>query len=475
MIPKKSKIIRNKWFYSIELILDIIIVIISYYYGFRLQQDILFTTILPSNVVVTLLYVGVVSLVLLLAFKINRCGEKSYSITIFYILLALPIVAFSSVLIDFIVKGVGIWRKTIFYALCFQIPSFLITKFIVIKIHKKIIKLKPSIIIGETLNHAASIALKLIDDNNNLYDIKHLARQDAINLYSYIDRFMQVFICSSCEKNIKTQIIEYCALNNIDCAITPNINDIVINSGRFNNANDILLFSMDIKLDIESRATKRIIDIFVSFIALIVLSPLMFIVTILIKCQGGSPIYSQKRLTKDNKEFTIYKFRTMIINAEKETGAVLASKDDNRITKLGKFLRASRIDEIPQLFNVLKGDMALVGPRHERPDLIEEISKQVPEFKYRTLVKAGVTGLAQTMGRYDTAFKDKLLFDLYYANNYSLLLDLKIMFYTLHILTRPSLTSGITNQGEDVNCLDILKEKGYEITEHEDYAGIKRN
>lgn len=475
MPNNKNKVIRNKWFYSIELLLDILIITISYYYGFRIQRPDLFIVAIPSNVIITLIYIGIISLILLVNFKIYRCGEKPYSSTIFYLLLTIPIIALSSVIIDFIIKGVGLWRKTIFYAICIQIPAFLIIKFITIRIHKLVIKLKISIIVGATLDDALKLSLKILDDNYNLYDIRYLARDNSDNLYNFINQSMQVIICSSCEKNKKTKIIEYCAINNIDCIIVPSFNDIVINSGKFNNRNDTMFLDMAIKLDIESRFIKRTIDIIISSISLLILSPLMIAVATLIKLQdGGKPIYSQKRLSRNNREFNIYKFRTMIEDAEKGTGAVLATINDSRITKLGKFLRASRIDEIPQLFNVLKGEMSLVGPRPERPDLIKKIVVDVPEFRYRTLVKAGVTGLAQTMGRYDTEFKDKLLFDLFYVNNYSIILDLKIMFYTLHTLIKPSVTLGINNDMNNVNIKDALNRKGYSFQNNDDYILIKK-
>lgn len=473
MATKDNKILRNKWFYAIELMLDVIIITLSYYLGFKLQRAELFADKIPNDLIIILLYIAVISLIFILLFKINRCGQKALSTTIFNILLILPLIALSSVFIDFILKGIGIWRRTIFYAFCFQIPTLIILKFIIFKIHNRLIKLRHCIVVGANLEDAALFALKLIDDKNNIYEVKHLAQQNSPQLYDCINNSMYVFICSSCEQNIKTQLIEYCVTNNIDCAIIPNINDIVLNSGYFNNINDIMLLGIDIKQDIESRIIKRIIDIIISVISLIILLPLILIIVILIKLQdGGKVIYSQKRITIHNKPFTIYKFRTMIEGAEKKTGAVLASINDKRITKLGKFLRASRMDEIPQLFNVLKGEMSIVGPRPERPDLIDDIIKTVPEFKYRTLVKAGLTGLAQTMGKYNTTFSDKLLFDLYYANNYSFILDLKIMFYTLHTLIRPSVTNGLSDEKYDINALDILKSKGYKIVENDGCADI---
>ena len=198
---------------------------------------------------------------------------------------------------------------------------------------------------------------------------------------------------------------------------------------------------------------------------IILLSPLMGLAVILIKIQdGGKVLYSQKRLTKGNKEFSIYKFRSMIEDAEKKTGAVLAKADDERITKIGKFLRNTRIDELPQLFNILKGDMSLVGPRPERPDLVEQIVKETPEFQLRTIVKAGLTGIAQTKGKYTTGFKNKLLFDLYYVNNFSLLLDLKIMYNTIRVVLSPTHAEGL-QEIDDIkrSKLSVLKKKGYDL------------
>lgn len=474
MRKSSKKIIRNRWFYSIELVIDLIIVAFSYYFGFRLQRPDLFITVIPVNVAFTIIYVSFISLIFFLALKINRCGERSYSTTILYIVLAIPVIALSSVFIDYIFKGVGIWRRTMFYSLCFQLPVFIIVKFVISKAHKYIIKLKPCVVVGKTNEESKQFALKIIEDDNNIYEIRCITNQDSKYLYDCIKEIMQVFICPNCSKDIKTEIIEFCVINNIDCAIAPNINDIIINSGKFYNTNDVLFLNMDIKLDIESRIVKRILDIVVSFFLLIVLFPLNIIISLMIKLHDGGKIFcSQVRATRDNKEFKIYKFRTMIEDAENKTGVVLASKDDDRITKLGRFLRKGRLDEIPQLLNVFIGDMTLVGPRPERPELIQKTIKDIPEFRYRTLVKAGLTGLAQTMGRYDTTFYDKLLFDLYYVNNHSILFDLKILFYTLHVLTKPSVTSGISY--ENKYAIKLLNEKGYTIEYKNDYIEIKDN
>ena len=170
----------------------------------------------------------------------------------------------------------------------------------------------------------------------------------------------------------------------------------------------------------------------------------MIIVALLIKLYDGGPaLFKQKRLTIDGKVFEVYKFRSMIVDAEKDGVARLASKNDNRITPIGKFIRAVRLDELPQLLNILKGDMSIVGPRPERPEIAEEYMKDMPEFAYRLKVKAGLTGYAQILGKYNTTPRDKLLLDMMYIEKYSLFLDIKLMLMTIKILFMSESTEGV--------------------------------
>ena len=189
---------------------------------------------------------------------------------------------------------------------------------------------------------------------------------------------------------------------------------------------------------------KRLIDIFGSLVLIILTSPIMLLTAIAIKMQdGGDVLYKQVRLTKNQKGFNIYKFRSMVMNAEKETGVVLAKENDDRITPVGKFIRKTRFDELPQLFNILKGEMSFVGPRPERPEIYDEICKDMPEFRFRLVVKAGLTGYAQIYGKYNTSLRDKLLLDLYYIENFSLIDDIKMLLLTLKIVFNKESTEGI--------------------------------
>ena len=195
---------------------------------------------------------------------------------------------------------------------------------------------------------------------------------------------------------------------------------------------------------------KRMIDIFGSVILLALTSPIMLGTAIAIRMQDhGDIFYKQTRLTKDGKEFKIIKFRSMVMNAEKNTGVVLAKENDDRITPVGRFIRKTRFDELPQLINILKGEMSFVGPRPERPEIYDEICKSIPEFRFRLVVKAGLTGYAQIYGKYNTSLRDKLLLDLYYIENYSLVDDVKMLLLTLKIVFNKEAAEGVKEESKE--------------------------
>ncbi|HWP93507.1 MAG TPA: sugar transferase [Thermodesulfobacteriota bacterium] len=179
---------------------------------------------------------------------------------------------------------------------------------------------------------------------------------------------------------------------------------------------------------------KRPFDLLLSFIGLVISFPLWVIISAAIYLEDGRPIfYSQTRLGKKGRVFKLLKFRSMIKDAEQQTGAVWANKEDHRITKIGGFLRRTALDELPQLLNIFKGDMSFVGPRAERPEIAREILKEIPDFNDRLLVLPGLTGLAQVYGNYNTPPRKKLRYDLLYIKNQSFWLDLKLILISFWI------------------------------------------
>ena len=204
---------------------------------------------------------------------------------------------------------------------------------------------------------------------------------------------------------------------------------------------------------------KRLLDIVISAVALVVLSPIFIVTAIAIKATDHGPVfYKQIRLTKDGKEFGILKFRSMRVDAEKDGVARLATKNDSRITPVGKVIRATRIDELPQLLNIFKGDMSVVGPRPERPEIAKEYEESIPEFAYRLKVKAGLTGYAQIYGKYNTTAYDKLKLDLMYIESYSILEDLKLILATFKIVFTKESTEGL-EEGQTISLNAKEEEK----------------
>lgn len=243
---------------------------------------------------------------------------------------------------------------------------------------------------------------------------------------------------------IRNDILKYCYGKKKRTYLVPKITDIISRG-----AEEITLFDTPLLLvrgrglTFSQRAIKRLMDIVLCLIAMIPGSVIMLIVAIAIKLEDGGPVFfKQKRVTLDGDEFDILKFRSMIVDAEKEGISIPAVGKDPRITKVGNIIRATRVDELPQILNILKGEMSIVGPRPERIEHVEKYSKDIPEFVYRNKVKGGLTGYAQIYGKYNTSAYDKVRLDLMYIENYSLLLDIKLIFLTLQIMLKKESTEG---------------------------------
>lgn len=265
----------------------------------------------------------------------------------------------------------------------------------------------------------------------------HLLRQK-------IDEYDAIVICDV-GAQMQELLINYCFRVNKRFYLVPTIEHIIIaNASKVHLFDTPLLLCRNQGLQPEQRFAKRALDLFVSSLGILVMSPFMLIIALCIYAYDRGPVlFKQERLTLGGKVFTLYKFRSMVVDAEKDGIARLASKNDARITPIGKIIRAIRFDELPQLFNIFKGDMSLVGPRPERPEIAEEYASTLPNFSYRLKTKAGLTGYAQVMGKYNTTPQDKLLLDLMYIENYSFLLDIRILLMTVKIFLMPDSTEGV--------------------------------
>ncbi|MCI8728158.1 MAG: sugar transferase [Hungatella sp.] len=292
-------------------------------------------------------------------------------------------------------------------------------------------------------------SLVLMDKMNcrkDRYQIREMVhiRKGLETIQQMIPAYDAVVICDV-PSSIRNPILKYCYGQRKRVYMTPKISDILVRSAEDINLFDTpLIMSRNGKMTIEQAFFKRAIDICIAGITCVIALPLMAATALAVKLQDGGPVlYKQKRLTLEGNEFYVYKFRSMRVDAEKDGIARLASDRDNRVTPVGQFIRKIRLDELPQLFNILKGDMSIVGPRPERPEIAKQYEAEIPEFKYRLRVKAGLTGYAQIFGKYNTTPYDKLKLDLHYIQNYSLMLDVKLMIQTVKILFMKESTEGV--------------------------------
>jgi len=303
--------------------------------------------------------------------------------------------------------------------------------------------------------HQDNVQVVFIHNDNNKINKKKFKEM--------LENVNRVYITSSTHEKAKNWIINYCLGNKfIDTVLVPKTYEISILNAVPIQIEDILSLRIySFHLSFEQRILKRLFDIIVSLVALIVLSPILLLIALVIKLYDKGPVlFIQDRVTYENKTFKIYKFRSMIPNAEKDTGAVQASENDSRITPIGKFLRATRIDELPQFMNVLKGQMSVVGPRALRIEEVNQFEEQDSHFKFRANVKAGITGLAQTLGKYDTSFDDKLRLDLLYMRNYSFVKDLAIIFDTIKVVFDRDSSRGVK---ENIPFEEFVKYHGYKL------------
>lgn len=323
---------------------------------------------------------------------------------------------------------------------------------IVIKLYNRIFQpWKILLVYGE--RPAADLVYK-VEARRDKYAI-----YDAVNINEGMEQIkkrildFQAVIIGDIPAVERNDVLKYCYAQKVRAYVIPKISDIILmGADRIHVFDTPFMLSRGYTLSFDQRFGKRTLDIILSVLLLIAASPFMLLTALAIKLYDHGPVfYSQVRCTKGGKEFAIYKFRSMIVDAEKKGGVQLAKEHDERITPVGRVIRAARIDELPQLFNILKGDMSFVGPRPERPELIKEYSQEMPEFVFRMRVKAGLTGYAQVYGKYNTTPYDKLKLDLFYIENYSFWTDMKLILMTVKTIFKPASTEGI--EQEQTNAL----------------------
>lgn len=306
-------------------------------------------------------------------------------------------------------------------------------------------KPKKTIVVFDILE--SYLSLKGIRSMDRRFDVVKTVASSKVELselYKMINEVDAVFLCGV-PSSYRNDVVKYCIANGKIAYVKPKISDTIIRGSRTIQILNTPVYRC-------ARAgnaffylfIKRVIDIVFSLAAIVISSPFMIITAAAIKLYDRGPIfYKQERYTKDKKVFKVIKFRSMKVDAEKDGIARLASENDDRITPVGRIIRKLRIDELPQIFNILSGSMSVVGPRPERPEIFEQYEKIMPEFALRLQVKAGLTGYAQVYGKYNTPPYDKVQMDLLYIANQSILQDIKLMMLTFKIIFVPESTEGV--------------------------------
>jgi exopolysaccharide biosynthesis polyprenyl glycosylphosphotransferase len=268
----------------------------------------------------------------------------------------------------------------------------------------------------------------------------------------------------------RTELVEFCYDHHKNIYYNLELCDVVALGADSVTLDDKTLISACVKeLSFEQRIVKRAMDLVLALVALVLTSPIMIACAVAVKLGDGGPVFfRQQRATKNGKIFKVYKFRTMKV-MEEQTVQVSATDNDDRITKVGAVLRKFRVDELPQIFNILRGEMSIVGPRPEMLENVYRYTEELPEFEYRLRVKAGLTGLAQVVGKYNTSPKDKLVLDLIYIEKYSLWMDIKLIFQTLVVFLK---SEDSTEGFQEENILEFKKHDSDRFSNERSFNGL---
>ncbi|HFU3945778.1 TPA: sugar transferase [Streptococcus suis] len=331
---------------------------------------------------------------------------------------------------------------------------------IIFKIYESKVNRKRLLIVGKEADVLA--AWKNFQASSEpLHKVTHLVVNNYLeSIRKVVDEIDAVYIAGDIESKTRLAIYDYLISQDKILFLTTNVeNSIAINAQLFNVSDESMIQLSPYCLSVGQGFVKRTLDFLMAGLLLLLSSPIFILTAILIKLESPGPIfYRQDRVTKGNRVFSILKFRSMREDAEQTSGPVLARANDNRVTRIGKFIRRTRIDELPQLINVLKGDMSMVGPRPERPFFVEQFIQENNYYSLRHNVPAGITGYAQVYGKYTSDFQSKLKFDLLYIKQYSILLDVKLLLKTFVILLDKTSSRGKSEENDKEINLEKLAE-----------------
>jgi exopolysaccharide biosynthesis polyprenyl glycosylphosphotransferase len=431
------------------LLLDIILVNFSFVLAFLIRYDFAFPKTNVEPYLSLIPWISILTGFIFLMFDLysdwRRKGIHDLVFSVFLSIVALSLITMAC---TFLNRGFAFPRSVIFIAATLQVIFITLSRSVIWYFDKRIFGSQRVLVIAQDSNEGAIIAEKLIQQKGWFTIEGFLSAEEISEVESRLGTIDVVII----SPNIlpKSKIVNICANYGKEILIVPELPELFLLRSEPQQIDDMLVLSArPSELNSRQLFFKRLLDIIAAIILLTLFSPIIILLFIAIPLLSKGPaLYKQERLGKNKQQFQILKFRSMIHNAEKTSGPVLATDKDPRITGIGRFIRATRLDELPQLFNVLIGHMSLVGPRPERLFFVRQFEETIPHYRYRMSIKPGVTGLAQVMGKYSTSVEDKLRFDMMYLHSYSFMLDLKILFRTIKVVLQREQASGVRNDGK---------------------------
>ena len=428
-----------------DLVIDLFIVYFSYFLLVYIRNyfKIPFSSENITALEVFLPYAIVMFVVLFTLYRLYEVDEIDFYETFLGILFTSLIMFILGFALPFFLRVFAVPRSVILFALPVQLVFISLAHLLIRKIYFSVLPPLDVLILTSDSDEG-----KIISEYFKQYFPKvkntEVLSLDCDDFQSLLEEKLDSFdffvIGDNYNPDEKSKFIEFLTSNNKTVYIVTGVYGLLLHNQNVRILGDLPFFEINlVNISPLEKALKRVIDLIVSIVALVFFSPIILAVSIAIAREAGRPIfYLQDRVGLNGKVFKIVKFRTMIQDAEKYTGAILSEEDDPRVTKVGKFLRKTGLDEIPQFVNVLRGEMSVVGPRPERPELIEKIKKDVPNFEMRLKLKPGITGYAQLYGKYDTSFDYKLKMDLLYARSRNIILtDIYIIINTVKLFLTP--------------------------------------
>lgn len=380
-------------------------------------------------------YISVVIIVIIFASGYLDMAKKTHGEVFLKTVGISFLMALSTTFVVFYIRSFAFPRTIIAIGFVMMILTFSLLKYMFIKLILKF-RRRHKIVVVVPKEFDKVFINKTITSTMKFDDIVRIVYEENDDLISHVSIGDKVVVSESVSNDIKNQLIKWSLGKEKSIYIVPTMYEIAQLNASLEQMIDVPFYRISqLNISFERQIAKRIFDLFFGSLFLLFSLPIIIIFAILIKIQdGGQAFYTQKRLSYGRKEFNVIKLRTMVENAEQKTGAVFASSNDARITKIGAFMRRHRIDELPQFINVLKGEMSIVGPRPERPEFVSTFIKDIEGFEHRFLTKAGITGLAQVFGDYSTSASEKLKYDIIYIRNANVLFDFKMIILTIKVV-----------------------------------------